>query len=292
MCGITGVIGFDNSLQINESKLKKMASYLKYRGPDREGYYVRRNADYSVALAHKRLSIIDLSKKGDQPLFSHSGNSIIVFNGEIYNYQELKRFLQKEGAHFNSNSDTEVILSAYEFWGIDKCLKMIEGMFAFAIFDLRKKELILARDRFGEKPLYYSQINNNIAFSSDIRSFKPLNILKEIDNYALEYYFQELSTPKSNTIWKSVKKLNAGNYILFTKNEFKQFEYWDLNYLGKNNLSIQETIETCETLLKESVKKRLVSDVPIGSFLSGGIDSSLVFYSRAWLVLLRLILFL
>jgi len=276
MCGITGVIGFDNSLEISETKLRNMASYLKYRGPDKEGYYIKRNTDYSVALAHKRLSIIDLSEKADQPMHSPSGNSIIVFNGEIYNFRELKQILQKDGAQFYSNSDTEVILVAFEIWGIDKCLEMIEGMFAFAIFDFKKKELILARDRFGEKPLYYSLIDNNIAFSSDIRSFNSLNILKEIDNYALEYYFQELSTPKTNTIWKSVKKLNPGNYIAFSKNEFKQHQYWDLNYLQKNNLTLPETIERCELLLKESVKKRLVSDVPVGAFLSGGLDSSLV----------------
>jgi asparagine synthase (glutamine-hydrolysing) len=276
MCGITGIIGFDNTIRINETTLRSMASYLKYRGPDKEGYYINQDNHFQLALAHRRLRIIDLSEKANQPMRSHSGNSIIVFNGEIYNYRELKCLLQKEGGNFNSDSDTEVILVAYELWGINKCLKMIEGMFAFAICDLRKQELIIARDRFGEKPLYFAHINKNIAFSSDIRSFKHLNISKEIDDYALEYYFQELSTPKSNTIWKSIKKLNAGNYILFGKNELKQHQYWELNYRDKNNVTLQGAIDRCEILLKESVKRRLVSDVPVGSFLSGGIDSSLV----------------
>ena len=254
MCGITGILDFGDKIEISKSLLIDMASTLKYRGPDKEGYYIKKTTDYCLGLAHKRLSIIDLSEKGDQPMLSKSGNSIIVFNGEIYNYLELKNILQKSGAQFNSNSDTEVILQAYEIWGIDKCLNMIEGMFAFALFDFKKKELVLTRDRFGEKPLYYSIKDKSIAFSSDIRSFKPLHILKNIDDYALEYYFQELSTPKSNTIWKSVKKLNPGNYIIFSDKNFNQYQYWELNYLKKNTLTLSETIERCEFLLKQSVK--------------------------------------
>lgn len=276
MCGITGVLDFNNSIEINQNLLTDMSSCLNFRGPDKDGYFTNKSDKYSIGLAHTRLSIIDLSNNGDQPMRSHDGKLIIVFNGEIYNYIELKKVLQKEGAIFKSNSDTEVILAAYEHWGIDKCLDMIEGMFAFGLFNFELNTLILARDRFGEKPLYFFQKKNTIGFSSDIRSFNYLPIEKTINKHALGYYLAEMCTPIGDSIWNEINKLPPGNYLSFSSTQLKVVEYWNLNYRNKIKTSINDVIPETENLIVDSVKKRLVSDVPVGCFLSGGIDSSLV----------------
>ena len=163
MRGIAGVIAFNNSVKINSQFLKIFSSANKYRGPDSYGSYVKSYDDCSVGFSHHRLSIIDLSDNASQPMQSVSGRHIITFNGEIYNYKNLRNLLASEGVTFKTNSDTEVLLNAVEKWGIDNCLDRIDGMFAFAVFDLQKKELILARDRFGEKPLYFSKSNSHLA---------------------------------------------------------------------------------------------------------------------------------
>ncbi|MDA9894026.1 asparagine synthase (glutamine-hydrolyzing), partial [bacterium] len=278
MCGIAGIVTFNNSVSITNRLLKKISYPNKYRGPDNYGVYIKALSDFSFGFSHNRLSIIDLSDNASQPMQSLSGRYVITFNGEIYNYKTLRKVLASEGTTFKTKSDTEVLLNAVEKWGIDNCLDRIDGMFAFAIFDLKKKELILARDRFGEKPLYYSKANNFIAFSSDIRSFNHLPIDKTINKHSLGYYFSEMCTPIENTIWNEINKVPPSNYISISKNKSISQEYWNLDYRKKINLSSEDIIRKSEALIENSVKKQLTSDVDVGCFLSGGVDSSLITY--------------
>ena len=276
MCGIAGIIDFGKNLEVDENMLRQMAQALQFRGPDQEGYCFQNNSIFNFGLAHKRLSILDLSEAGRQPMWNGEKNCVIAFNGEIYNFPSLKTRLEKEGATFKSTSDTEVILVAYAFWGIEKMLQELEGMFAFTLVDIEKQTVFIARDRFGEKPLYYHTKNHFFAFSSDIRSFHSLGISREIDLHALGYFFSEMSTPIHASIYSEIKKLPPANYIQLTSNGSELKEYWRLNYKKKTNLSIEDTIAHAEVLLEKAVQKTLLSDVPVGCFLSGGLDSSLV----------------
>jgi asparagine synthase (glutamine-hydrolysing) len=281
MCGITGIIDFTNTLHIDEHLLRKMSEPLKFRGPDQEGYTLHRTASLTCGLAHKRLSVIDVSESGRQPMWSSNQTHAIVFNGEIYNYQELKSELIKENVRFHTSSDTEVVLNAYSAWGMKKTLNALEGMFAIALLDLEEEKIFLARDRFGEKPLYYHAKTDFFAFSSDIRSFKSLDISLNLDLHALGYFFSEMSTPIENSIYQEIKKLPPAHYLDISKKGLELKEYWNLNYRTKSNLAIEETIEQAEFLIEKAVQKTLVSDVPIGCFLSGGLDSSLVSWYAA-----------
>jgi asparagine synthase (glutamine-hydrolysing) len=276
MCGIAGIIDFSNKHKLDENKLRLMAEPLKFRGPDQEGFTFQNNSNFSFGLAHKRLSILDLSEAGRQPMWNAKKNCIITFNGEIYNFPSLKILLKKEGATFTSSSDTEVILVAYHFWGIDKMLQEIEGMFAFTLVDVEKQTVFIARDRFGEKPLYYHSKKGFHAFSSDIRSFHSLGISREIDMHALGYFFSEMSTPVTSSIYTEIKKIPPANYMQLTEQGSVLKTYWRLNYKEKAKLSLQDAIDHTEFLLEKAVRKTLLSDVPVGCFLSGGLDSSLV----------------
>lgn len=276
MCGIAGIVDFENNLHVDEKILRQMAEALKYRGPDQEGYVFQNVSNFSFGLAHKRLSILDLSDAGRQPMWNAEKNCVIAFNGEIYNFPSLKARLEKEGAAFSTSSDTEVILVAYHYWGIEKMLHELEGMFAFTLVDLKRQTVYVARDRFGEKPLYYHSKNNFFAFSSDIRSFHSFGISREIDLHALGYFFSEMSTPIDSSIYSEIKKIPPANYIQLTKKGIELKEYWKLNYKDKTKLNIQEAVDQTEVLLEKAVQKTLLSDVPVGCFLSGGLDSSLV----------------
>ncbi len=274
MCGIAGIVSF-NGAKIDSNLLTSFAAPLKYRGPDQDGSFIDNNTQYQIGFAHKRLSIIDLSENGKQPMFSENKDVCIVFNGEIYNYKTLKERLSKHC--FTSTSDTEVIIAAYKEWGFEKALTELDGMFAIALFDFKTQTLYFARDRFGEKPFYYLYENGLFAFSSDIRSFYTLNINLSINRFALANYFAELCTPAEHSIWTEVKKLLPAHYGKLDKiNGLKTDCYWQLNYKNKLSVSESEMVETCETLIENSVKNKLVADVPVGCFLSGGIDSSLV----------------
>jgi asparagine synthase (glutamine-hydrolysing) len=281
MCGIAGIIDFQNHFQIDLSLLQKMASSLQFRGPDHEGFAVQQHPDFQFGLAHKRLSIIDISNQGSQPMWSADNSVVIVFNGEIYNYVTLKATLQKEGRSFSTHSDTEVLLVAYQHWGIEQLMERIEGMFAFVLLDTRRQECFIVRDRFGEKPLYYYRKENSLVFSSDIRSFKALGIPTTIDHVALGYYFSELATPKDRSVFQEIKKVPSAHFIHFKKDHFEVKPYWFHTYKNKSNLSLIEAIDQTETLLNNAVQKALVSDVPVGCFLSGGVDSSLISWYAA-----------
>jgi asparagine synthase (glutamine-hydrolysing) len=276
MCGIAGVISYGKHFRLDEQGLHAMAEPMRYRGPDQEGFLHLDVNNVYLSLAHKRLSIIDLSDAGRQPMYSTSGQTVIVFNGEIYNYSALKKELLQLGCYFRSHSDTEVILQAYEMWGIEDTLHKLDGMFAFALYDIAKNIFFLARDRFGKKPLYYHVNDTFLAFSSDIRSFYHLPVSFAIDPYALGYFFAELSTPKEQSVWKEISKLPSASFLSYGdgKNSIKY--YWHLDYKNKTSDKLSEVTDKCELLLEAGIKKRLVADVPVGTFLSGGIDSSLV----------------
>lgn len=274
MCGIAGLIDFQGKFKIDDTLLDIMVSPLKFRGPDQEGRYLHTNENLSFGLVHRRLSILDLSENGNQPMEDEEGKLVIVFNGEIYNYKSIRHQLKFQ--NFRSNSDTEVILYAIKEWGIEGALSKIEGMFAFALFDYNDKSLIICRDRFGEKPLYYYNRDQLFAFSSDIRSFSAIPFKKTLNTYSIGYYLGEMSTPGDKTIWSEVLKLPPSHYLKVTQTDTEIIPYWRPNYINKTPNFNGQSIKLCEDLLEEAVRKTLISDVPVGCFLSGGIDSSLV----------------
>ncbi len=273
MCGIAGIIGF-KGYRFNDDDIIKMNSFMKERGPDDEGYW----HENSVNLAHKRLSIVDLSPLGRQPMEDVNKQCVITFNGEIYNFKELREELLKLKAEFRSNSDTEVLLQGYLHWGIESLLKRIDGMFAFVLYDKKKKIAYTCRDRFGQKPLYYYSNKNYVKFSSDIRSISKTEHNLTLDYESIDYYLTELSVPQPKTIWKEIKQVPPSNYleINLETREIVESEYWRIDFSKKIDISLQEAEELVETELTKAVVRRIHGDVPIGSFLSGGVDSGLV----------------
>ena len=272
MCGISGICSFEES-KINEAVMKGMTDELRHRGPDDEGYFF----DFSnrVALGHRRLSIIDLTT-GHQPIFNEDGAIAIVFNGEIYNFLELRKYLLKKGHNFKTNTDTEVIVHLYEDLGIE-CLKKLRGMFAFAIWDSRKEELLLARDRIGKKPLYYAIVNKKIFFASEIQAlYRVPEIKRNIDYSAIDLYISYSCIPSPYTIYKDIKKLPPAHFLCFNKDSAIIDRYWRPDYNKKTRLDYEEAKNELTRLLSESVRLRLISDVPLGAFLSGGTDSSAI----------------
>jgi asparagine synthase (glutamine-hydrolysing) len=277
MCGINGIItsgSFD--LNIVKNYIKIMNDSIVHRGPDEDGTFIIDMKNYCCSMAMRRLSIIDLNS-GSQPIFSEDRNLVIVFNGEIYNYSILRKNLLDMGYNFNTNSDTEVILKLYEIHG-ENSFKMLDGMFAFSIYDRTKDKIFIARDFFGEKPLYYYYTNDGLVWASELKSIiKILSNKPEIDRSSLSLYFQLTYIPAPFTIYKNIRKLEANHYIQFdcinnvlsinkTLSEQKSFT------IESENDAILKTRE----LVNQSVLSRSISDVPIGTFLSGGVDSSIV----------------
>jgi asparagine synthase (glutamine-hydrolysing) len=275
MCGINGYFQFNDILSTEEinNRIRTMNNQIIHRGPDEGGIYTNSHA----GLGMRRLSIIDLSS-GKQPIFNEDRTKVIVFNGEIYNYQPIREKLIEQGHKFTTKSDTEVILHAYEEYG-ENCLNYFDGMFAFAIYDIAMNTLFLGRDRVGEKPLYYYKNNDFLYFGSEIKSLISTGeIEKEINHDALSQYFQLTYIPAPLTIFENIYKLPAGCYMKVNeKGKVNQESYWDVNY--KDTDLITDYSE-CKRLLRdavfESVESRMISDVPLGAFLSGGIDSSTI----------------
>ena len=266
MCGICGFYGFED---INV--LKRMIKVLAHRGPDDNGFYT----DENVSLGHTRLSIIDLSEKGRQPMSNEDGTIWITYNGETYNFKDLRKNL--EGKHdFYSNTDTEVLIHAYEEYGLD-FIKKLRGMFAFALYDSEKKKLILVRDPIGKKPLYYYWDGSVFTFASEIKAILEAGIKREIDMDGLCAYLTHQYTIGRNTMFKGIKKLLGGELLIFDikKKEIGIKRYWDIKE-DIINASEGYFIEKLRNLLEESAKLRTIADVPVGAFLSGGIDSSSV----------------
>ncbi len=275
MCGILGWSGKN----INSDNACKSLDKLNHRGPDDYGIW----SEDAIWMGHRRLSILDISSLGKQPYVSKCKNLIIVFNGEIYNYKELRQELQNQGINFVSNTDTEVLVESISFWGIKKSLSKFVGMFAFALYNRYKKELTLVRDRLGVKPLHYCIIGNDLIFSSEIKPLIEINFIsKEINKNALCDYFRHLVIHSPETIYSRIKKLEPGAILTWHEGKSNKSKYWNIKDISYNGLTNQlhkdegDYLNEVENLLIESVKLRLISDVPIGVFLSGGIDSSLV----------------
>ena len=270
MCGIVGIVRSDTKA-IDEVLLSRMCEAIRHRGPDQDGFYV----NGPVGLAMRRLSIIDL-KGGQQPIHNQDRTAWIVFNGEIYNYLELRKSLEKLGHRFYTNSDTEAIIHAYDCYGSD-CVKHLRGMFAFAIWDERSQELFLARDRVGKKPLLYAQVNGQFIFASEFSSLllHP-DLSRDIDITALDYYLSFMCVPAPLTAYQAIRKLEPGHTLRWRKGETRIERYWRPDFSSKIEISEEEAGERVLELLRDAVRVRLMSEVPLGAFLSGGIDSSAV----------------
>lgn len=273
MCGIFGVVG--NSInKYKDNQIKEALFSLKKRGPDDSGMYKSPNC----ILAHTRLSIIDISG-GKQPMFDEKENFIITFNGEIYNFKDIKKILEDKGYKFNTNSDTEIILMSYKEYG-EKCLDLFEGMYAFAIFNKNKNELFIARDRFGKKPFYYTfDDDNNFIFSSEIKAIFSLGGIKgEINPEAINDYLRLLYIPPYKTIYKNIYTLKPAHFGIIKINNIRDLKiqrYWNLEN-KEINISYDEAKEKIKKLLDKSITRRMISDVNVGSMLSGGVDSTLI----------------
>lgn len=272
MCGIAGILGL-NHREHSLDAVRIMNLRQAHRGPDDEGTY----ADDDIALGHRRLSIIDLSPAGHQPMFSADNNHVIVFNGEIYNFREIKQSFPNH--QFRSGSDTEVILQAYATHG-KECVHLFNGMFAFALWDKNKKELFIARDRLGIKPLYYYRNESLLIFASEIRSLLASDLIpRKINSKVIAEYFTYQTVHAPETIIDNVKMLMPGHHMTITQDGINIEKYWDPVENRSNRSSGKKFSEVCSeirSLFEDSVKRRLISDVPFGAFLSGGIDSSAV----------------
>jgi asparagine synthase (glutamine-hydrolysing) len=294
MCGICGEINFLDQ-GVNPETIKRMCRVLVHRGPDDGGIVLMNGHEFvevkhplesnvygkpfEIALGHRRLSIIDLSTAAHQPMRNENGTIWIVYNGEIYNFQNLRKTLEQNGHFFKSNSDTEVILHAYEEWDVE-CLNAFRGMFAFAIWDCNRKRLFLARDRLGKKPLVYFNKNSHFAFASEIKALLQIpEVERRVNHPALNHYLTYQYVPSPHTIFEGIKKIPPAHYLLYDRRGNLKIErYWRLNFNSSHNadIDVQEQKDRIRTELEESVKLRLISDVPLGAFLSGGMDSSLI----------------
>ena len=266
MCGIVGFINCGNAAELNNALLA-----VQHRGPDfKDIKWFDKNQS---GLGHSRLSIIDLSNNGQQPMYDNLSGNWIVYNGEIYNYKSIRDELKFEGISFYSSSDTEVLLKAYGVWG-NEVLKKLNGMFSFAIYNEKTNDVFICRDRLGIKPLYYYHKDNELVFASEIKSIlEYTGYKKEIDLFSIQtpVHFQA----GSRTGFKNIHKLEAGYYINFKNGKLKKEKYWDI-YPSENNLTYNQVFEELDYLLNDSVKLQMISDAPIGSLLSGGLDSSII----------------
>lgn len=272
MCGLVGKLNFDFQKPVENGLIEKMAETLKHRGPDDKGVYVKGNIGFGLS----RLAVIDLSRTGHQPMHNEDKTVWIVFNGEIYNFQNLRRKLIERGHKFFSNSDTETIIHLYEEYG-EGCLKYLRGMFAFAIWDEKKKKLFMARDRIGKKPLYYFLNDQCLIFASEIKAILEDRIVpRRVNKKAIHHYLTYNYVPNPQTAFHNIFKLPPAHFLIWQAGRMSIKRYWRLNYEPKLNLSEEEACEQILSRLKEATKIRMISDVPLGAFLSGGMDSSAV----------------
>src|SRR3984885_14286429 len=273
MCGICGVYEYASSMRVDGQRLARMNATIAHRGPDDDGFFVRER----VGLAMRRLRIIDLAG-GKQPITNEDETVTIVFNGEIYNYRELRRELVARGHRFRTQSDTEVVVHAYEEFGTG-CVERLDGMFAFAIYDERVPgvdRLFLARDPFGKKPLYYADLGQTLIFGSEIKPIlEDPRVSRDVDFEALHHYLSLLVIPAPWSIFQSIRKLPAGHWMLVDERGPRIERYWRCE-AEPADLAESEAVEEIRRLLFRAVEKRLIAEVPLGAFLSGGLDSSLV----------------
>lgn len=273
MCGIAGIVSFKENVSLD--RLKNMTNAIIHRGPDGEGHWIDDKG--TVGFGHRRLSIIDLSENGKQPMHYGDGRYTITFNGEIYNYVEIKKELISKGYKFKSESDTEVLMALYDLKK-EKCLDDLDGMFSFSIWDAHDQLLFCARDRFGEKPFYFLKNENEFVFASEIKQFFSSGILKEANPSAL-YYYMNYSIEGNpykpeETFYKNIVQLMPGSYLLLRNKTIRIEKYWNLDTQRTLDISFEDAVERFTELFNTSLKRRLRSDVPVGSCLSGGLDSS------------------
>jgi asparagine synthase (glutamine-hydrolysing) len=272
MCGIAGKLNFDPANPVNGEQLRAMTTVIAHRGPDSDGFYV----GPGIGLGHRRLSIIDLAT-GDQPLANEDHTIWVVFNGEIYNFAEIRSDLAAAGHRFRTHSDTEVIVHAYEQWG-DRAVERFRGMFAFALWDEPRRRLLLVRDRIGVKPLYYAATASGITFGSEIKALlEDPDVPRDWSAEALDAYLTLQYIPTPQTMYTSIWKLPAAHYLVAERGRVTVRKYWDLMFTGDGDPAREdEYLDRLDALVTESVRLRMISDVPLGAFLSGGIDSSAV----------------
>jgi len=272
MCGISGIATFTGA-GVPAGVLQRMTDAIRHRGPDDEGCFA--DARGLAALGHRRLSIIDLST-GHQPLFNEDRSVAVILNGEIYNYLELRSDLEKKGHRFATHSDTEAIAHSYEEFGHD-CVRHFRGMFAIAIWDSRKRQLLLARDRVGKKPIYYTVIDGALYFASEIQAlYEVPGISREIDYEALDLYLTYSYIPSPHSIYQSIRKLPPAHTLVFNEQGLTISRYWTPEYRTKTSVGYEEAKEELVRILTDSVRLRMISDVPLGAFLSGGVDSATI----------------
>jgi asparagine synthase (glutamine-hydrolysing) len=271
MCGISGFVNA-NGQAVDRELLGRMNRAIIHRGPDEDGFYV----DENVGLAMRRLSIIDLAS-GQQPMHNEDKSKWLIFNGEIYNYQELREGLLERGHDLYTRSDTEAVVVLYDEYGPD-CLQMLRGMFAFAIWDERDRSLFLARDRVGKKPILYShQPNGDLIFGSEFTALlEHPSVSRDVDHDAIDSYMSYLCVPAPQTAFKSIRKLEPGHWLKWKDGAIETKRYWLPDFSKKIKISEEEAIEETTRILRESTRLRMISEVPLGAFLSGGVDSSTV----------------
>lgn len=270
MCGIAGILQFDGA-PVSSPLIKRMTDSIAHRGPDGEGQFI----ETAVGLGHRRLAIIDLTEAGHQPMVSTCDRYVIIYNGEVYNFQEIRTELEAKGHGFRSRTDTEVILNAYKEWGPD-CLSRFNGMFAFVIYDRKDRALFIARDRYGVKPLYYYLDDKRFIFASEIKAILECKIPRAVDLEALNEYFTFQNTFTYRTLFKGVRLFPPGHWSILSGREagpleFKQ--YWDYNFVEDRRLPEQEAGQVLLKVFEKGTTRQLVSDVPVGCYLSGGLDS-------------------
>ena len=269
MCGI---VGFTNTADNADKIIEDMMDRIRHRGPDASGKYV----DGDIALGHRRLSIIDVSASGDQPIYNEDRSLVIVFNGEIYNYKDIREDLVRAGHSFRTNTYTEVLIHGHEEYGT-KLLNKLRGMFSFVIWDKNKKELFGARDFFGIKPMYYARMGNTFMFGSEIKSFLAHpDFNKELNTSVLESYLTFQYSPTYETFFKNVYKLPPAHYFLYSNGNFEMKRYWDVNFEADDAPSLDDWVERISDTFHNSVEAHKIADVEVGSFLSSGVDSSYV----------------
>lgn len=269
MCGI---VGFTNKIQDADAVIGAMMDRIKHRGPDAGGKYI----DEQIALGHRRLSIIDISSQGDQPIFNEDKSMVLIFNGEIYNYKDIRAELVKAGHTFTTNTDSEVLIHGYEQYG-NKLLGKLRGMFSFVIWDKNKQELFGARDYFGIKPMYYALMGETFMFGSEIKSFlEHPAFRKELNEAALENYLTFQYSPTKETFFKNVYKLMPAHYFLYKDGQLTVKRYWDINFEADEKPDLKQWVNDISDTFKGSVQAHKIADVEVGSFLSSGVDSSYV----------------
>ena len=272
MCGITGILNFDPNQPVDEVLIRRMNGIMRHRGPDDEGIWIHG----SIGLGQCRLAVIDRSSTGHQPMSNEDGTVWLTYNGEIYNHLDLRTGLERRGHRYHSTSDTETIIHLYEEYGRD-CVHYLRGMFAFALWDDRQRCLLLARDRFGKKPLLYAETGGGLTFASEIKALlQDPAVSRDVDDVALHHYLTYGYIPGPQTAFRQIHKLPPASTLLWENGRISSERYWTLRYTPKLEIGEEEATEQLLALLRDATRMRLMSEVPLGAFLSGGVDSSAI----------------